>query len=248
MSEEILKDGNKQGEGVKTLLKLKDNIYEDAPEPEETTDDSDSTPEESESEIDSGANSNFIYQAVIEEMKRSPDTNFTQKNMQNTILYRLLSIEQTDKRHTVETADEPALVNSRAMINVEIHSKKNMIILGKPSLFKLKYELQPPNKECFTIEGHKYYFEFTDAKDAYKLMELPNDSLLQQLKGTYPAVFTPKIPTSNTSKFTYKVILRNYPYNKVKLLKLNQRMVDLASDGFIRQCQVNYGFPELRSN
>ena len=72
---------------------MKDNIYEDAPEPEETTDDSDSTPEESESEIDSGANSNFIYQAVIEEMKRSPDTNFTQKNMQNTILYRLLSIE-----------------------------------------------------------------------------------------------------------------------------------------------------------
>lgn len=153
--------------------------------------------------LDSGANSNFVYQAVIEEMKRSPDTILTQKNMQNTIFYRLLSIEQTDKRHTVETADEPVLVNSRAMINVEIHSNessfnfsawflilprmKNMIILGKPSLFKLKYELQPPNKECFTIDGHKYYFEFTDAKGAYKLMELPNDSLLQQLKGTYPA-------------------------------------------------------------
>ena len=28
----------------------------------------------------------------------------------------------------------------------------------------------------------------------------------------------------------------------------SQRTVDLVSDGFIRQCQVNYGFLELRSN
>lgn len=116
---------------------------------------------------------------------------------------------------------------------------KNMIILGKPSLFKLNYELQPPNKECFTIEGHKYYFEFTDAKGAYKLMELPNNSLLQQLKGTYPAVFTPKIPTSNTSNFTYKVVLRNYPYNKVKPYPTNALQTE-AIRIFVEEAVANH--------
>ena len=33
-----------------------------------------------------------------------------------------------------------------------------------------------------------------DANGAYKLSELPSDSLLQQLKSSHPAVFTPNIP------------------------------------------------------